>query len=441
MEQMHRRIHHFRPKYRLKREIGLLEATLYGIGVILGAGIYALIGVGAGIAGNALWSAFVIAALIAGFTALSYAELASMFPRAAAEYVYTKKAFGRPTLSFVISWLMVITTIVAAATVALGFGGYLAAMVGFGTPVGFAAGLIVVLSIVNWWGIKLSARFNVVASSAETLGLILVILAGVWIFSNGHAVDFFEMPAGAGFGSIMAASALVFFAYIGFEEVANIAEETKRPSRTIPRALLLALAISTIIYILVSLSAVGAIGWEALSASPAPLSDAVMGVWGAAGGLLLSLFALFATANTVLITMITASRIVYGMGRQRSLPAICARVGRKGTPYIAVWAVGLFALATLAFGGIKTIALLTDLGIFIVYLAVNMSLIWMRYKRPRARRPFRSPLNIGRFPLLAGLGVAGSGAMLFYFEPVLLGLEALIIAAGAMIYRIARRKF
>jgi len=440
MVQIHKRIHHLKPK-RLKRELGLFEATLYGIGVILGAGIYALIGVGAGIAGNALWIAFAIAALIAGFTALSYAELSSMFPRAAAEYVYTKKAFGRPALSFVISWLMVITTIVAASTVALGFGGYLAAMLGFGTPIGFAAGLIVILSLVNWWGIKFSARFNVVASSAETFGLILVVLAGAWLAFGGNiAIDLFEMPAGTGLGGIMVASALVFFAYIGFEEVANIAEETKKPTKTVPRALLIALLISTALYILVSLSAVTAIGWEALSASPAPLAAAVQGVWGPAGGQLLSLLALFATANTVLITMITASRILYGMGRQRSIPTICARIGRRGTPYISVFLIGLLALATLALGGIKTIALLTDLGIFIVYLFVNLSLIWLRYTQPRARRPFKAPLNVGRFPLLAALGVAGSGLMLLYFEPMLLLLEAGIIAAGAGIYVAIKRR-
>jgi APA family basic amino acid/polyamine antiporter len=336
---------------------------------------------------------------------------------------------------------MVITTIIAASTVALGFGGYLTAMLGFGTPIGFAAGLIVILSLVNWWGIKLSARFNVVASSAETFGLILVVLAGAWLAFGGNiTVDLFEMPAGAGLGGIMAASALVFFAYIGFEEVANIAEETKKPTKTVPRALLIALLISTALYILVSLSAVAAVGWEALSTSPAPLADAVQGVWGSVGGQLLSLLALFATANTVLITMITASRILYGMGRQRSVPAICARVGRRGTPYISVFLIGLLALATLALGGIKTIALLTDLGIFIVYLFVNLSLIWLRYTKPLARRPFRSPLNIGRFPLLAALGVAGSGLMLLYFEPMLLLAEAIIIAVGAGIYAAIKRR-
>jgi len=442
MQNIHKRIHHFRQKYTLKREIGLFEATLYGVGVILGAGIYALIGAGAGIAGNALWLAFVIAALISAFTALSYAELASMFPKAAAEYVYTRKAFGKPSLSFVISWLMIATTIVAASTVSLGFGGYISNMFGFGTPLAWAAALIVVLTIVNWFGIKLSARFNIVASSAETLGLILVVIAGAWLIMSGqpHALNVFEMPAGTGFGGVMAAAALVFFAYIGFEEVVNISEETKNPRKVIPKALLLALLISTILYILVSFSAVAAIGWEALASSPAPLADALKSIWGAAGGQLLSILALFATANTVLITMITSSRIIYGMGRQRSLPRACATVGKRRTPVVAVFAVGLLALATLSLGGIKTIALLTDLGIFIVYLFVNLSLIWMRYTMPRARRPFRSPLNIGRFPLLAGLGVAGSGIMMFYFEPMLLLLEVVIIAAGAGIYAVIKKK-
>lgn len=441
MVQVHKRIHHFKPNYKLKRELGLLEATLYGVGVILGAGIYALIGIGAGMAGNALWISFAIAAFIAGFTALSYAELSSMFPHAAAEYVYTKKAFGRLNLSFVISWVIIVAGTVTAATVSLGFGGYLSALVGFGAPVAWAAGLIVVLTLLSWWGMKASVRFNVVASSAETLGLILVVIAGLWLAASGAAaIDIFEVPAGAGFGGIMAASALVFFAFIGFEEVANISEETKNPTKTVPRALLLSLLISTVLYVLVSLSAVAAIGWQALAASPAPLAAAIGAVWGTAAGQLMSLFALITTTTTVLITMITMSRIIYGMARQNSLPEMFARVGSRGTPYFAVALVGLFSLASLALGGIKTIALLTDLGIFIVYFFVNLSLIRLRYIKPRAKRPFKSPINIGRFPLLAGLGVAGSGLMLFYFDPMLLLLETVIIAVGAGIYEAIKRR-
>ena len=236
MVRIHKRIHHFKRRYKLKREIGLLEATLYGVGVILGAGIYALIGVGAGIAGNALWISFAIAAIIAGFTALSYAELVGMFPRTAAEYVYTKKAFGKDTLAFVVSWLMVITCIVAASTVSLGFCGYLSALLGFGTPIMFAAGLVVVLSIVNWSGIKSVARFNDVAATLETLGLVVVALAGVWLLFGGNVnINFFELPPGFGLGGVMSAAALVFFAYIGFEEVANLAEETKQPRKSLKR--------------------------------------------------------------------------------------------------------------------------------------------------------------------------------------------------------------
>jgi APA family basic amino acid/polyamine antiporter len=314
-------------------------------------------------------------------------------------------------------------------------------MIGLGTPVAWAAALIAAMSVLNWWGIKMSARFNVVASSAETVGLILVVLAGAWLVFSGHpSVDLFEMPAGAGFGGIMAAAALVFFAYIGFEEVVNISEETKNPKKIVPRALLIALLISTVLYILVSLSAVAAVGWETLSTSKAPLADVLKVVWGTAGGQLLSLLALFATANTVLITMITASRIIYGMGKQRALPAVCSRVGRRQTPYTAVLIVGLLALATLALGGIKTIALLTDLGIFIVYMFVNLSLIWLRYTQPRARRSFRSPLNIGRFPLLAGLGVVGTGLMMFYFDPMLLLFEAVIIALGVGVYSMLKKR-
>ncbi|MEK6901832.1 MAG: amino acid permease, partial [Nanoarchaeota archaeon] len=144
-------------QYTLKRNIGLLEATFYGMGIILGAGIYAIIGVGAGVAGNALWLSFLIGAIVAAFTGLSYAELASMYPKEAAEYEYTKHAFGKRGLSFVIEWVMFFTVVVSATTVALGFAGYFSVLVG-GDILIIAAVLLILLSLLNYWGIKESAK-------------------------------------------------------------------------------------------------------------------------------------------------------------------------------------------------------------------------------------------------------------------------------------------
>src|SRR3989344_6019016 len=167
----------------LKKELSLFQTTFYGIGIILGAGIYVLIGEAAGIAGNAVWLSFGIAALIAAFTGLSYAELSSMYPKDAAEYVYAQNAFGKPWFSFGIEWVMVFTGIVSAATVALGFGRYFNYLFGFDIIIA-AILLVMVLSLLNYKGIKESANFNLVSTIIEMLGLLIIIAIGFLFFGN-----------------------------------------------------------------------------------------------------------------------------------------------------------------------------------------------------------------------------------------------------------------
>ncbi|MBI4020258.1 MAG: amino acid permease, partial [Candidatus Aenigmarchaeota archaeon] len=362
-------------RYRLKRSLGLFELSLYGIGIILGAGIYALIGVGAGVAGNAVWLSFIFAAIIAAFTGLSYAELSSMYPKTAAEYNYTKNAFQKRSLSFIIGWLMVIASVVAGVTVALGFAGYFTHIFGGSVPV-VAAVLVLLLSVVNYIGIKESARFNIISTLIETAGLLVVIAVGLFVFySSGVRVDLLETPPGsAGLATVFSAVAVIFFAYLGFEDIVNASEETKNARRIVPKALVISIAISTALYILVSLSAVNILGWERLSSSSAPLTQAVSAVIPNTD-FLFSLIALFATANTALILFIVGSRVLYGMSSDSSLPKAFSVVGRRGTPYFSVLAVALAAVILALSGNIKTVALVTDISLFVIYFAVNASLI------------------------------------------------------------------
>jgi len=404
---MKHKIRHF----KLKRELGLIETTLYGVGIILGAGIYALIGKSAGFAGNALWMSFIIAAIIASFTGLSYAELSSLYPKEAAEYVYTKRAFKRNYLSLLVAFTMILAGTVAAATVSLGFAGYFSYLFGGPIPV-IALSLIFLLSLLNYYGIKESARFNIISTIIEIGGLVFVVLIGLcFIGSVGTGVNYFEMPA-AGLSGIIIATALVFFAYMGFEDIANIAEETKNPRKIVPRALVLALIISTTLYILVAISAISVVGWERLSASEAPLTEVIAEAIPSAG-ILMSLIALFATANTVLIILIVMSRMFYGISREHSLPKIFSRIGKRGTPYISVFLVMILAALALLIGNIETVAMITVFAIFIVYLFVNLSLIALRYTNKK-KRLFRTPINIGRFPVLAFLGVVSCLSMLYF---------------------------
>ncbi|CAG0970722.1 putative amino acid permease YhdG [Methanosarcinales archaeon] len=412
-------------KVALKRELGLFEVTLSGIGIILGAGIYALIGKASGLAGNSLWLSFAISALIAIFTGLSYAELSSMFPKASAEYEYTAHAFGK-RLAFIIGWLIILSGAIGASTVALGFGGYFKVL--FSMPIITSAFvLIIALSFLLFLGIKESALFAVIATLIETAGLLIIIFIGVPYLGK---VDYFEMPLGM--AGVFQAAALVFFAYTGFESIVKLSEETKSPEKTIPKGLILAILISVVLYILVAISAVSVVGWENLSRSDAPLADIAFSAFGSNAFIMLTIIALFSTANTVLLMMLGSSRIMYGMANSFHLPSILSRVHfLRRTPWIAIIITALLSLLFIFAGDITFVANIANFTLFVTFFVINASMIVLRYKEPDVKRPFRVPFTIGRFPLLAFLGILFSVFMLWQLEAkVILVGTALVVAGG-----------
>ncbi|MEM2908732.1 MAG: amino acid permease [Candidatus Bilamarchaeaceae archaeon] len=383
---------------KLKRALGLLETTICGVGIILGAGIYALIGKAAGMAGNAVWISFVIAAIVAGLSGLSYAELASMFPKAGAEYEYVRNAFNK-RLAFVIGWLIALSGIVGATTVALGFGGYFEAITGVPTLIA-AVALVLMLTALIGYGVKEAAWFAIVGTLFEAGGLLIVIAISIPHLGN---VDYLEMPSMDG---VFAAAALVFFAYIGFEEMTRMAEEVKQPEKNMPRALILAIAITTLLYIIVAISAISVVDYRVLAESNSPLADVVSAAWTSDAFFAFSIIALFATANTVLLIMMAASRIIYGMAESGALPKPLAYVNpSRRTPLVAVAAVGILTAGFFLVGGIQEVANLTNLTVFITFIAINASLIKLRYDAPKAYRAFKVPLSIGRFPVLPFLAI------------------------------------
>jgi len=361
--------------------------------------------------------------------------LGTIFPKEAAEYVYSRKAFKKPLLSFLIGWLEIAVDVFAASTVALGFGGYLYSLTGI-NPLIAAMGLVVVLSLINFYGIKESAKFNIIFTLIEIFGLILIIILGINYFGS---VNYFESPSG--FPGIFSATILVFFAYIGFEEMVNVAEETKKPKRVLPIAIIVSLIVTTIIYILVSLSVVSILPWDVLGTSEAPLAD-VAGKALPGSSILLSTVALFATGNTVLIMLIVGSRMIYGMAHERGvLPRFFSRIhSKRRTPWIAILTIMVLALAFISFGNIRMVAEITDLGTFLVFLTVNLSLIWLRYKKPSLKRVFKVPLSIGRFPIIPFLGILSILFMLIYFGLEIYLVCFAIILSGFLAYLLLRRK-
>ena len=421
----------------LKRHMGLFHLTMYGVGLILGAGIYVLIGEATAFAGNSVWISFLFGIIIAMFAGLSYAELTALFPKAAAEYTFVKHAFKNNFLAFIIGWLTAITSMITAATVSLGFGGYLAQFVNL--PITISAVLLIGgLSIVNFIGIKESTWANTIFAIITAGGLVLIIFLGM-TYETTESIDYFEMPHGT--TGIILAFVLIFFAFIGFEDMANVAEEVKRPKKTIPRAIILSVIITGILYILVSLSVVRVINWEELGQSAAPLAAIAERSLGIQGSIALSAIALFATASTVLITLVAGSRILYGMAHNKSLPLSLGKIHSKTkTPWIAVIGILITSIAFTLIGDIVIVANITVFAVVITFAMINLSVIVLRYTEPNLERSFRVPVNIGRFPLLPlfGFGVTIYMAIQFEMEVMLVGFA--IMAAGALFYVIFNRK-
>ncbi|NYZ77415.1 amino acid permease [Candidatus Micrarchaeota archaeon] len=418
----------------LKRALGLLETAICGVGIILGAGIYALIGAGAGLAGSALWLAFVIAAIVSAFSALSYAELSSMFPKAASTYEYVRNAFGRGP-AFIIGWLMLAGLVVSSVTVSIGFANYFSALTD--TPQWLGATVVMAFCFaILLLGIRESALIGIITTAIEVLGLIIVIAIAVPHFGS---VDYFEMSA-LGIGGVFAAAALVFFAYLGFEDMVKLSEEVKEPKKTMPRAIILAISFTTVLYVLVAIAAVSILPWNVLGESKAPLADVAGSVFGSSVYDIVAIIALFATGNTVLFMLLAGSRLIYGMADSGAFPKQLAFINNRGVPIYATIAIcGITYILTYS-GNIMLAALVTDLLLFTVFAAVNASVITLRYKLPGMKRGFRVPLSIGKLPLLPLFG---------FFTSLLLiasvGVEAFpyavfILLAGAAVYFARNRK-
>ncbi len=378
----------------LKRKVGLFGATMSGIGIIVGAGIYVLIGEAVGLAGGIAWLSFLIAATVAAFTASSYVRMGRRVPKDSPEFQYAKTGLGQRA-GFTAGWLMLWAGLISTAAVALGFGSYLEAFTGF--PMVLSALILVaMLSVVVWIGVQQSISFVVVMALVEVLGLLAVIAVGI-----PHIGDHTLLEAPKGVSGIWAASALVFFAYIGFEALGNLAEEMRNPQKDLPKAIIWAVVVSTILYVLVAISAVSLIGWRALADSSAPMASAVEIVLGDRGKLILGLVALASTSNTVLLLLFSVSRSVYGMAQAGALPKFLGTVGRRKTPWVSTLIIWAIASSFLFIGSVAGVARVTNFSTLISFALVNLSL-FVVLRREGSKR---SALRIALLSVVPMLGV------------------------------------
>jgi basic amino acid/polyamine antiporter, APA family len=403
----------------LKRTLGLAECVFFGVGSILGAGIYTLIGKVAGWSGNMIWLSFLVASIAALCTAFSYAELSAMYPKTGGEYVYAKKAFGNKTGIF-LGIIISLNGIISGATVSIGFAGYMNELTGLNIL--FASlGILALIYIVNVSGIRESSTVNIIFTIIEIGGLIFVIIAAAPSFGK---VSFAEAPPG-GMNAILVAAALAFFAYIGFEDIVKLAEETNQPEKNIPRALFIATIIVIVTYLIVSLCAVSAIPFDELSEKKSPLADIVDLSYGKTGVIIISIIALFSTSNTILSNMLGSSRVLLNMSREIKLLKRFSGVSKKkSTPVMILSIILLFMCSFALIGDIEIVARIATVFIFITFIIVNLSVIVLRKREKNIERPYRIPFNFRNTPLLSVTGIIMTLVLLGYTLYALLNSEA-----------------
>lgn len=405
---------------KLKRSLGLWDILMFGIGGIIGAGIYAIIGEAAALGGNMLWLSFVIAASVALLTGLSYAEFVSRFPDSGGSFEYVKQSLGEKT-AYVMAVFMAFTGIVAAAAIAISFAGYLRRFLEWPAWI-IVIGVVGLMAVFNVLGAKYSSYYNSFATIITLAGLLLVIV--VCIPEIG-STDLTAMND-SGWNGIMAGGALIFFSYVGFEDLVKMAEETKNPKKTMPKGIFLSGLAVLVIYLLIAISSVSVMNWTELAQVEGPLAAVIETKLGSIGATALAVVALFATSKTILSNILGTSRLLYDIARDSGvqwLKKFTTISGIGNAPNYAIVAIALVAIAFGLLGDLKMVASISNLFIFTVFAMVNISLLVFRFKnrdKPK-KAPFHIPLNIKNIPL-----------------PTVIALVTILILFGYNIYNLSQ---
>jgi basic amino acid/polyamine antiporter, APA family len=374
------------PSGELRRELGLIDAVGIGFGAIVGAGIFVVTGVAAGVAGSAFLVGLFIAGIAATCNALSSAQLAAEYPRSGGTYEYGYQVLN-PWAGFAAGWIFLASKIAAAGTVALGLAGYVEALLPALPPRAIAVGAIVVFTALNYFGIKRSSRANLAIVAVSLGTLVLFVAAGAASFRAENLRPF----APAGWRGTLEAAAILFFAYTGYARIATLAEEVAEPRRTIPRAIVITIAGAILLYFAVALVAVGAVGAGSLAETAAPLHLAARGfplpwvaVTVAVGGVT-------AMLGVVLSQLLGLSRMGFAMARRGDLPAVLAHVHpRYGVPGRAVILIGIVAAVVAATGTLRGVASVASFTILVYYAIANLAAL---------RMPRHARLYPGAIPL------------------------------------------
>lgn len=416
----------------LKRAIGPKLLILFVIGDILGTGIYATTGKVAGKVGGALWLPFAIGFLVAVLTAASYVELVGKYPKAAGAALYTQKAFKLPFFTFIIAFMVMCSGLSSASAAARAFSGdYFAEFTTAIPPTLIAIVFILALAALALRGVSESVKTNVVLTLVELTGLVVVLAIGAWAVLTGAGepsrLTDLEASGSGGYAlltSVLGATALGFFAFVGFEDSVNMAEETKDPARTFPRAIFTGVAVTGTIYVLVALVSSLLVDHRTLERSSGPLLEVVR-----VGGVdfppkLFALIALFAVTNSALINIMMASRLCYGLANERVLPRGMGRVlPRRRTPVTGIVFVTLIAIGLVCTGEIEGLGDTTAFLLLCVFAVVNVAVLVLRKDRVEHEH-FRTPTV---------LPVLGAAASVILASPLADRAADVYIRAGVLV--------
>ena len=394
----------------LHRSIGPFQMTLYGLGSMLGSGVYGLMGQAAGLVGNAVWLAFLVALVAALLTALTYASLGSRYPRAGGAAYIAERAYRSPLIGFVVGLAVACSALTSVATQSRVFAANLATLTGGGEQMVtlLAVGFLLLLTGLVLRGIRESMWVNVLCTCIEAGGLLLVLAVGIGYWGS---VDLLETPPpGEGASDVVVllvlqGAVLTFFAFLGFEDTINVAEECRDPQRTVPIGLIAAMAIAAVIYVGVAITAVSVLPWRELASAPGPITAVMERAAPWLPPIVYATITLFAVANTALVNYVTASRLAYGMAHQGLLPAWLGRVhASRRTPHLAILALFAVVAPLAVIGTIGQLAAATVLMLLFVFALLNGALILLKNRDGEPRGRFEIPLVL---PVLGSLVCAG----------------------------------
>ena len=426
----------------LHRVMGPWLLLLFIVGDILGTGIYALTGQVAKQVGGAVWLPFVVAFVVALITAFSYLELVTKYPRAAGAALYTHKAFGIHFLTFIVAFAVMCSGITSASTASRAFAAHrsnafdlnLAGGIGI-TLVGLA--FMAAVAAINLRGVGESVKMNVLLTCVELTGLLIIIFIGLWAIGAGQGdvsrvVEFKTTADGGIFWPVIAATTLAFFAMVGFEDSVNMAEECKDPVAMFPKVLLTGLLVTGLIYVLVSISAITLVPPEQLGEGETPLLKVVQAGAPAFPVEIFGFITMFAVANSALINMLMASRLVYGMSREHVLPTVLGKVhATRRTPYVAIGFTTLLAFGLIAFvGGVPALGGTTALLLLCVFTVVNVAVLVLRRDHVEHKH-FHTPTIL---PVLGAVTCAFLAGPWTGRDPVQYKVAGVLIAIGVVLW-------